>query len=64
MKLDDGKKKKEEIRLGIKLKDSLFLDNWELYKVYYYIIYVKWLIFIIIVILLGWKFWVNKFFDV
>lgn len=31
VKLDDGKKKKEEIRLGIKLKDSLFLDNWELY---------------------------------
>lgn len=31
VKLDDGKKKKEEIRLGIKLKDSLFLDNWESY---------------------------------
>lgn len=29
VKLDDGKKKKEETRLGIKSKGSLSLDNWE-----------------------------------
>lgn len=42
MKLDDGKKKKEETRLGIKSKGSLSLDNEShIHKVYHYTIYVK-----------------------